>query len=612
MKKFKWLLSTILVLQLVLGSVMVFASGSTSNDYENHWAKLTIKKWVSNGWMTGYKDGSFRPNGNITRSEFVALINRSFEVAKSSEIIEFKDLNTKHWAYQNLQDAVKAGYISGTGNQMISPDKLTTRQEAAVMVAKIAGIPTVENGKIAFNDADRVAEWSKDAIISLVSAEILKGDTKGNIRPEDQLTRAEAVVLIDNTLQGRLSNGGGSSNGSNSSTERGASIQNVDFDNADEIILNKSYVNEQNVDVEGFAPTHFSYLAVLPRDIKARDVTITVTTDIDATVFLQVDKLGIYEDMTSYAVVDSKSTTFQLEPKVEYLINATVTSGNNVNVKNYQFKLTYERTLQEAFALKYTNNYFNNELAIRYHLESSILEVGDIVTATIAPTDSSSGQATVITTKIGETSNNATGSNVLMDLHLARMGQSSVIYFIPAKRIGEIKIVVTRGGKEIYNGGYIYDLTPIKVVNHLEGIILNVLTTEELTAFDLTSEWPVKTAKAYTIDISKNNLYEQYADAVSYMTVWTHEERAITFDEIKQTISYENNRINPLNDNGNMQEFYYHIFSEGINSDGKFETEATDVVYIVFFNSKGEVLGATPIHITFTEDTIGEEVVLKK
>ncbi|RXJ02229.1 S-layer homology domain-containing protein [Anaerobacillus alkaliphilus] len=55
----------------------VFANSGL--DYENHWAKLQITDWMDKGLIKGYPDGSFQPNRNISRAEFMALVNRAYE-----------------------------------------------------------------------------------------------------------------------------------------------------------------------------------------------------------------------------------------------------------------------------------------------------------------------------------------------------------------------------------------------------------------------------------------------------------------------------------------------------------------------------------------------------
>jgi len=81
-------------------------------DIGGHWAEDTIAKWVEQGLISGYTDGTFRPDNSITRAEFMALVNRAFGFNKKAAI-GFFDVSATDWFYDEIAKAVKAGYISG-------------------------------------------------------------------------------------------------------------------------------------------------------------------------------------------------------------------------------------------------------------------------------------------------------------------------------------------------------------------------------------------------------------------------------------------------------------------------------------------------------------------
>ena len=63
-------------------------------DISNHWAKDKISQWVNGGIVSGYQDSTFKPDNNITRAEFMALVNRSFGFNKKAATA-FNDVNSK-------------------------------------------------------------------------------------------------------------------------------------------------------------------------------------------------------------------------------------------------------------------------------------------------------------------------------------------------------------------------------------------------------------------------------------------------------------------------------------------------------------------------------------
>lgn len=195
--------TSILVVSLGLGSINLVGAQAAS-DVSGHWAEKQIVEWVTNGNLQGYSDGTLKPDNAITRAEFVAMVNRMFELTESSPIT-FKDLSSTNWAYKEMAKAVKAGYIQGY-NHNINPKNSVTRQEAAIMIAKIVGLSIEEDNEALskFKDGDKIASWSKKSVASIVHNNIMKGYSDGRFAPEQALTRAEAVVLIDAAMAAKV------------------------------------------------------------------------------------------------------------------------------------------------------------------------------------------------------------------------------------------------------------------------------------------------------------------------------------------------------------------------------------------------------------------------
>lgn len=200
MKRSRNMVIILLALNLVFGTLLSSAFAAAPQDVEKHWASATLQKWIESGLIKGYKDGSYKPDAPIKRSEFAALLNRALKLSDSQSNLSFSDLPNTHWAYNDIAIAVKAGYLKGAGGK-VNPSQNTARQEAAVMIARAIGLETNSDGGVSqFGDADQIAAWSKDAIAALAAKKVLKGDTKGNIRPQADITRAEAVVAIDSAI----------------------------------------------------------------------------------------------------------------------------------------------------------------------------------------------------------------------------------------------------------------------------------------------------------------------------------------------------------------------------------------------------------------------------
>ena len=99
---------------------------------------VAIVRMAQAGIINGYPDGTFLPNGYLTRAEFVKIANLEFGLLLSDEkLIQFTDVPKEHWAYQQVMVARKAGYIEGVGNNNFAPSATLSREQFCVMVGRI-------------------------------------------------------------------------------------------------------------------------------------------------------------------------------------------------------------------------------------------------------------------------------------------------------------------------------------------------------------------------------------------------------------------------------------------------------------------------------------------
>ncbi|HQD76820.1 MAG TPA: S-layer homology domain-containing protein [Bacillota bacterium] len=195
------LFAVVIVLCLVLSMAFtVFAAPLT--DIENHWAKEQIKAWVEKGLVKGYEDGTFRPDHNISRAEFMALVNRAFNYQEKAEI-DYKDVKEGAWYSDVVKVAKSAGYISGYEDGTVKLDNPVSRQEAATMIMKILSLKENTAGADRFQDAAAIPAWSKGAVGAVASAGIMGGYPDGNFRADNFITRAEAVVALEKALSSK-------------------------------------------------------------------------------------------------------------------------------------------------------------------------------------------------------------------------------------------------------------------------------------------------------------------------------------------------------------------------------------------------------------------------
>lgn len=197
-KKWRGIMTGILGISMLLGSLGSVSAAPVPKDIQGHWAQSQLQKWLDEGYLNGYQDGTVKPNKAITRGEYVALVNRLFGFTETTTI-SFKDLKSSNWAYVEVAKAVKAGYIGGYENNTFRSNNALTRQEAAVIVAKVLDLNT-SSTSTNFKDSAQIASWSRGAVSAAAAKKIINGYPDGTFGPKKALTRAEAVGIISNSV----------------------------------------------------------------------------------------------------------------------------------------------------------------------------------------------------------------------------------------------------------------------------------------------------------------------------------------------------------------------------------------------------------------------------
>jgi len=164
-------------------------------DLQGHWASGQIAEWMEKGVVSGFPDGTFRPDESISRAQFITMVNTVLGL-KEKAPISYADVKEGDWFAGEIAKAKKSGYISGYPDNTIRPNNTITRQEIAAIIAGILELDPNPAGVNSFKDAGVIASWSK-GVMGAVNAEgILSGFPDGTCRPADTATRAQGVVIL--------------------------------------------------------------------------------------------------------------------------------------------------------------------------------------------------------------------------------------------------------------------------------------------------------------------------------------------------------------------------------------------------------------------------------
>ena len=146
------------------------------------------------GYMDLEAGNRFRPDDKATRYEVIAAMDRLFGSWTDDAEIDFTDVSEEY--KDAVAKFVGAELIDGYGDKTFRGEANIKRGELCKLLVLALGMDPDDAGVLAFGDVP-VSHWAYDYIALLTEAEYLKGDTEGNFRPEDNLTRAELATVMN-------------------------------------------------------------------------------------------------------------------------------------------------------------------------------------------------------------------------------------------------------------------------------------------------------------------------------------------------------------------------------------------------------------------------------
>ncbi|WP_166542072.1 S-layer homology domain-containing protein [Paenibacillus lutrae] len=167
------------------------------NDISEHWAEAGINQAVSKGIISGYPDGSFKPNHTVTRAEFAVMLMNTMKPEGEGAALTFTDTGKiGAWAQKAVAQAVQAGIITGYEDNTFRADAEITRAEMAVMIANALSLKAETNDASGFADDKEIAAWAKGAIAATKKAGLIEGKDYNRFEPNAKTLRAEAVTVL--------------------------------------------------------------------------------------------------------------------------------------------------------------------------------------------------------------------------------------------------------------------------------------------------------------------------------------------------------------------------------------------------------------------------------
>ncbi len=163
------------------------------------WYIKAVEYVCVEGLMTGYTNGKFGPNDQITRAQFAQLFYNK-ERQPRAGAGQFTDVKPGQWYTDAVNWAAEKGVVHGVGGGKFAPEASITREQMAAMLWRYAGSPKPKKASLQFNDAGKVSDYAREAMCWATENTVLNGTGGGMLDPLGTAKRCEVAQMLMNYL----------------------------------------------------------------------------------------------------------------------------------------------------------------------------------------------------------------------------------------------------------------------------------------------------------------------------------------------------------------------------------------------------------------------------
>lgn len=173
---------------------------STFNDISDSSVKQYIETFSQKGFLSGYPDGSFKPNNPISRAEVVVLFSK-FDVKVNSNGTNFNDVSAEDWFNDYVEKATKSKILSGYEDKTFKPSNNISRYEIIKLVSLMVRSENYQTIQLLYDDTNNIPAWVNNDVRNLYSTGIISTYSSNKLNGNEKVTRAEVVEMMSKAME---------------------------------------------------------------------------------------------------------------------------------------------------------------------------------------------------------------------------------------------------------------------------------------------------------------------------------------------------------------------------------------------------------------------------
>lgn len=164
------------------------------------WAKEAVEALAKRGIVSGYDDGTFRPNNGVKREEFIKMLSSAIGMSSVNAKCSYEDVPEDAWYYPYVSFCTEKNIVHGISETKFGTGMEITRQDMATIIYRAAGTAGKSLGSVRtykpFDDENEIGNYALEAVRTLYSAGKISGVSDALFLPNNVCTRAQVAKVI--------------------------------------------------------------------------------------------------------------------------------------------------------------------------------------------------------------------------------------------------------------------------------------------------------------------------------------------------------------------------------------------------------------------------------